>query len=101
MTSADPSPASSCEEAGELARSYERLRMDALDRRRVSSAGAGVGVLRRQGMAAWVGLHRAQPRTRRSRRSPVAQSSRAPVRSELLSTLTELVFQTWATRSSS
>jgi transposase len=101
MTSPDSSPASNSEDAGELARSYERLRMDALERRRISSVGAGVGVLHRQGMPAWVSLHRAKPRTRRSPRKPVAQASRVPVRSELLSTLTDLVFQTWALRSSS
>ena len=101
MTSPESSPAASSEDAGELARSYERLRMDALERRRVSSVGAGVCVLRRQGMAAWVQLHRAKPRARRPRRKPVEQPCCAPVRSELLSALTDLVFRTWARRSSS
>jgi hypothetical protein len=94
------SPEATREAADSLAVGYERLREDALERRRVRSARAGASVLHRQGMAAWIRLYRAKRPAERSRRKPVTQAS-APARSELLTTLTDLVFQTWARRSSS
>lgn len=100
MSSLSSTPATVSDDAGELARSYERLRMDALDNRRISSVGAGLFVLRRQGLAAWVQLQRAKPCSRRVRPRPVAPPP-TPARPELLDALTDLVFHAWTTRSSS
>lgn len=100
MTSPAPSPTATPKSANTLVGGYERLRMDALERRRVPSAGVEGSVLHRQGMIAWMRLFQAKPRVEQSRPKPTGTPS-APVRSELLSALTDLVFQSWARRASS
>ena len=99
MTSPGPGRAAISEGPDTLVRGYEQLRTDALDRRRVSSGGVEGSVLQRQGMIAWIRISQAKPSVERSRPKPTATPS-APVRSELLSVLTDLVFHTWARRSS-